>query len=139
MIAAVQDQSSGIQWHNGSYIATGATGTAVGTGSANTDDIITEQGGTETSYAAGLASAYTGGGYADWFLPSKDELNEMYTNKATINTTATSNSGSEFSTNSYWSSTEVNYGIAWFQYFYDGSQNYGNKNNAFFVRAVRAF
>ena len=33
LIAAVADQSSGIRWYNGTYVTTGATGTAVGTGS----------------------------------------------------------------------------------------------------------
>ena len=81
LIAAVADQSSGIRWYNGSYVTTGATGTAIGTGATNTDAIISVQGPTETSYAAGLARAYTGGGYTDWFLPSKDELNKMYLNR----------------------------------------------------------
>ena len=45
LIAAVEDQSAGgIRWWNGSYTTTGATGTAVGTGSANTDAIISIQG-----------------------------------------------------------------------------------------------
>ena len=139
LIAAVADQSSGIQWRNGSYVTTGATGTAVGTGSANTDAIITVQGATETSYAAGLARAYTGGGYTDWFLPSKDELNKMYTNRATINTTAASNSGSDFSNWYYWSSTENDGGNAWAQHFLSGYQYGVNKYSTRNVRAVRAF
>ena len=139
LIAAVADQSSGIQWTTGNYVTTGATGTAIGTGSANTTAIISAQGGTETSYAAGLARAYTGGGYTDWFLPSKDELNKMYTNRATINTTAAANSGSDFVSNYYWSSTERDSSNAWSQYFVNGTQPYANKNTTFFVRAVRAF
>ena len=139
LIAAVQDQSSGIRWYNGSYVTTGATGTAVGTGSANTTAIIAAQVGTETSYAAGLARAYTGVGYTDWFLPSKDELNKMYLNKATINTTAASNSGSNFSTNSYWSSTEGDANYAWLQYFAKEYQFGADKDNTYYVRAVRAF
>ena len=139
LIAAVQDQSSGIRWDNGSYVTTGATGTAIGTGSANTTAIISAQGATETSYAAGLAGAYTGGGYTDWFLPSKDELNKMYLNKATINTTAAANSGSDFTTDVYWSSTEyVLYG-AWGQDFFNGRQDNDYKNYPSRVRAVRAF
>ena len=90
LIAAVQDDSS-IRFYNGSDAVSGATGTAIGTGSANTDAIIAAQGATETSYAAGVARAYTGGGFTDWFLPSKDELNEMYQNKAAIDATATAN------------------------------------------------
>ena len=139
LIAAVEDQSSGIQWYNGSYVTTGATGTAVGTGADNTTTIISVQGATETSYAAGLARAYTGGGYTDWFLPSKDELNKMYTNRATINTTAAANSGSDFANNYYWSSSEIDNYFAWFQNFNNGAQSYFNKDPTYDVRAVRAF
>ena len=138
LIAAVEDQSSGIQWYNGSDVTTGATGTAIGTGSANTDAIIAEQGATTTSYAAGLARAYTGGGFTDWFLPSKDELNEMYLNKAAINASATANGGASFSSY-YWSSTEYNDGNAWRQRFISGDQGPFNKSNTLYVRAVRAF
>ena len=142
LIAAVQDQSSGIRWYNGSYLLTGATNTAVGTGSANTDAIInTYAGSTQTSYAAGLARAYTGGGYDDWFLPSKDELNTMYTNRVTINTTASANGGSDFSSDYYWSSTEVDYGIAWRHNFtpWDGTASINGTSNTLNVRAVRYF
>jgi hypothetical protein len=139
LIAAVQDQSSGIQWYNGSNVTTGATGTAIGTGSANTDAIIAVQGATEISYAAGLARAYTVGSYTDWFLPSEDELNKMYLNKATINTTASANGGSNFSSNYYWSSTELGYSGAWAQNFVSGSQANGYKGYTNGVRAVRAF
>jgi hypothetical protein len=139
LIAAVADQSDGIQWYNGSYVTTGATGTAIGTGADNTTTIISVQGATETSYAAGLARAYTGGGYTDWFLPSKDELNKMYTNRATINTTAASNSGSDFSNWYYWSSTENDGGNAWAQHFLSGYQYGVNKYSTRNVRAVRAF
>jgi hypothetical protein len=141
LIAAIVDQSSGIRWYNGSYTVTGATRTAIGTGSENTDDIIAVQGATETSYAAGLARAYTGGGYTDWFLPSKDELNKMYLEKSTINTTASVNSGSDFSeSNFYWSSTMNNYNSAWSQVFNTGGQT-GNLKTylTHYVRAVRAF
>ena len=139
LIAAVADQSSGKRWYNGSYVTTGATGTAIGTGSANTDAIINVQSATETSYAAGLARAYTGGGYTDWFLPSKDELNKMFSYKAVINTTATANDGSNFATNNYWSSTEYDDNDAWYQNFGSGSQTNNLKFYALNVRAVRAF
>jgi hypothetical protein len=139
LVCAIEDQSTGIQWYNGNYTTTGATGIAIGTGSANTTAIIANQGATETAYAAGLARAYSGGGYTDWFLPSKEELNQMYENKAMINSTATANSGSKFTNNFYWSSTEVGYSNAWVQYFDAGFQDNSNKTNTDFVRAVRAF
>ena len=139
LVCAIEDQSTGIQWYNGNYTTTGATGIAIGTGSANTTAIIANQGAVETAYAAGLARAYSGGGYTDWFLPSKEELDQMYQNRATINSTATANSGSNFTINYYWSSTEFDNNYAWYQYFDNGYQYNFNKDYRFFVRAVRAF
>lgn len=138
LVCAVLDQGSSIQWYNGSYIVTGATGTAIGTGASNTDAIITNQTSVETDYAAGLARAYTGGGFTDWFLPSKDELNEMYQNKTVINATATVNGGGIFSLY-YWSSTEFDYRSALFQRFNNFFQSRTGKHDKFNVRAVRAF
>ena len=144
LIAAVQDQSNGIQW-GGSYSTTEATGTAIGTGSANTTTIINAEGQPATSYAAGLARAYTGGLYTDWFLPSKDELTKMYLNRATINTTASTNGGGNFSTNKYWGSSEVvsnselGSNLAGILRFDDGGQSNATKVTPHNVRAVRAF
>ena len=129
LIAATADQSSGIQWYNGDYIATGATGTAIGTGLTNTNTIIAAQG--SGSYAASIARDYNGGGYTDWFLPSKDELNQLYVNKAAI--------GGGFEGDYYWSSTEYDSRYAWVQDFNFGNQNYSYKDATFYVRAVRAF
>jgi len=130
LIAATANQSGGIQWYNGNYVVTGATGTAIGTGLANTDLIITEQDATATDYAAGLARAYAGGGYNDWFLPSKDELDKLYLNKVAIG---------GFTSNDYWSSSENNKKRAWKQNFNNGNQKKNNKNNNKRVRAVRSF
>jgi hypothetical protein len=130
LIAATSDQSSGIQWYNGTYTTTGATGTEIGTGLSNTNTIITSQGATSTSYAAGLARAHNGGGYTDWYLPSKDELNKLYLNRIAIG---------GFTNYIYWSSTENDVNNAWNQYFYYGNQNFYNKNNSNYVRAIRAF
>ena len=135
LIAAVADQSSGIRWYNGSYTTTGATATTIGTGSANTDAIIAAQGDTETSYAAGLAKAYTDGTYTDWFLPSTDELNKMYLKKEILEAV----SGFTAFSDSYWSSTEDVIAYAWFQSFSNGYRNYNYKDYTDDVRAVRAF
>ena len=136
LIAAVEDQSSGIQWNNGSSVTTGATATAIGTGSANTDAIISAQGATETSYAAGLARAYTGGEYTDWFLPSKDELNQIYINKSTLEAVSGFNA---FTNTYYWSSTEHDSDDALMQLFSIGHQLNFSKGYTSTVRAVRAF
>ena len=131
LIAATEDQtdqSEEIQWWNGSYVVTGATGTAIGTGLANTNAIIAAQG--SGSYAASIARDYNGGGYTDWYLPSKDELNQLYQQQTAIG---------GFEGDYYWSSTEYNNGNAWFQFFTNGSQSGYGKSNPCYVRAVRAF
>jgi hypothetical protein len=143
LVCAIEDQNSGskIRWSNGSTINTGATETAIGSGLANTDAIILAQGATETSCAAGIARAYTGGGFNDWFLPSKDELNQMVVHRAIINSTANSNGGANFPTH-VWSSTQHNYsyGYAWIMNFIGGYHNLKNiESEPNFVRAVRVF
>ncbi|MCX6363138.1 MAG: DUF1566 domain-containing protein [Actinobacteria bacterium] len=131
LIAALADRSTGIPWYGGSFVATGATGTALGTGLANTDTIIAVQGAPAASYAAGWARAYNGGGYFDWYLPSKDELNELFVHQAAIG---------GFGPNYYWSSSEFDAGTAWAKAFDLSSPAYAySKNGASFVRAVRTF
>ena len=130
LIAAIDDQSNGIRWYNGSYMTTGATGTALGTGFANTNTIISIQGATTTSYAAGLARSYNGGGYTDWYLPSRDELNKLWVNRAKIG---------GFISYYYWSSSEYSSSRAWEQYFGSGYQGIYYKYYGDRVRAVRAF
>ena len=140
LVCAIEDQGSEIQWFNGSYIVTGATDLAIGAGSANTTAIIATQGAVTTDYAAGLARAYNGGGFNDWFLPSKDELNAMYENKATINSTAIANGGSAFNAEKYWSSSEDDFERAWVKDFeINGSWSDREKYKDELVRAVRAF
>ena len=139
LVCAIEDQNggSGIQWYNGSYTTTGATGTLIGTGQTNTGAILNHQG--AGSYAAMVCYNYVVGAYSDWFLPSQDELNEMYQNKTTINTTAQANGGSAFVSTNYWSSSEANNTDAVVQNFSNGSQYYLDKSYLSRVRAVRAF
>ena len=128
LIAAAADQSTGIQWYNGSNVVIGTTGIAIGTGQTNTTAIVTIQG--TGSYAAQLCNDLIVSGYDDWFLPSKDELNKLYLNKVAIG---------GFADYLYWSSSEGNAYYAWFQYFNDGFQYDYLKYNTSRVRAVRAF
>ena len=135
LIAAPTDQSSAAKW--GCYGAImGANGTAIGTGNQNTIDI--EAGCITPGIAADLCANLTLGGYNDWFLPSKDELNEMYLNIGQGNALGLGNVGG-FAYNLYWSSTENGDYIAWSQSFTNGNQYSSGKSNNFVVRAVRAF
>ncbi|MDA9290018.1 fibronectin type III domain-containing protein [Polaribacter sp.] len=144
LIAAVQDQSSGIRWDNdnGIIVSAGAADQSIGAGSANTDAIILAQGAPETSYAAGLARDYNGGGYTDWFLPSRNEAYQMFINKALINNTAAANSGSDLTEDAYyWSSSEKNNNVtlAWYFEISNGGSAVVSKGTTYYVRAVRAF
>jgi Serine/threonine protein kinase len=121
-----------IQWDNGEYIDTGATGTTIGTGMPNTQKIVDIL--SIGSYAAKLCSDLTQGGYSDWFLPSKDELNLIYENLHIKRIGSFESSG-------YWSSSESDAYSAWYQDFDSGLQSsYGyGKLDYGRVRAVRAF
>lgn len=126
--AAPSDQSAAAQWGCIGTSIPGATGTAIGAGAGNTAAIL---GGCSTAgIAARLASAYTGGSCTGWFLPSQDELNELYLHRAVVG---------GFSGDYVWSSSENSAAGAWLQFFFNGNQLSLNKNFTWRVRAVRGF
>lgn len=139
MVCAVSDQSAGAEWGCPTIAVNGADGTGIGTGAQNTLDI--EAGCTTADTAADICANLTLNGYDDWFLPSIDELNEMYLNKATINIAATANGGSNFNDISrYWSSTQFGAStLANFVFFENGFSFTATKERAYPIRAVRAF
>ena len=136
LIAAASDQSSGAEWGCYGTAISGADGTAIGTGNQNTIDI--EAGCTTSGIAADICANLTIAGYNDWFLPSNDELNEMYLNIGQGNVLGFGNIGG-FANNYYWSSTEVDTYYAWIQGFGNGYRSNDFKNYLLNVRAVRAF
>jgi hypothetical protein len=69
-------------------------------------------------------------GKTDWHLPSKDELNQLFINRATV--------GGFFAGN-YLSSSELLANAAWGQSFITGFQVGFNKTSSIAVRPVRAF
>lgn len=79
--AAPSVTSKGIHWYNCSNTGMdrdSKTDTKIGTGKTNTDLIIAAEG--TGDYAASICKNLTQGGYNDWFLPSRDELEVMYQN-----------------------------------------------------------
>jgi len=146
LIAAPSDQSTSAEWGCDETLISGADGTTIGTGVQNTIDI--EAGCTTYGTAADICVRQALGGYSDWFLPSKDELNEMYLNIGQGNALGLGNVGG-FANNYYWSSSEYEYedddgddrAYAWGQFFEDGVTYSGGKEyvNFFAVRAVRRF
>ncbi len=146
LVSALVDQSTdirGVVWYDGDFNTlpeTGATSTAIGTGSSNTDAIIVAQG--SGSYAAQLCADYSvtvdGITYDDWFLPSKDELNLLYLQHTLIGG-FTDDVTTEIYGDYYWSSSESSKYYAWDQDFFDGSDESSDKNYPNLVRAVRAY
>lgn len=80
LIVATEDQSTGVNWYNGSYISTNAYRDGVNAGLLNTERIIFSQG--AGNYAAQIAANYKGGGYGDWYLPSAYELGLLHIQRA---------------------------------------------------------
>ena len=105
---------------------TGVNDPSIGSGATNTNTLVTVHGCT----AALAASNFISGGESDWFLPSKDELNLLYNQRAIIG---------GFTTGLYWSSTENGTNGSFFQDFSDGSQDFTGKTQIHNIRPVRAF
>ena len=122
-----------------------------GTGRAATAAIIARHnagGVAKTSYAAGVADSYTTATASDWFLPSKDELNEVCkyarnTGQApgasTICVRGSSATLRGFGNQFYWSSSETEMDGTRAQSFSEGDLHSVTRSSPCYVRPVRAF
>jgi len=132
LVATVADISSGAEW--GCVGTLIPTSPAIGAGNANTIAIMT--GCATPGIAARLCGDLVQGGYSDWYLPSRDELDQLYTNRVAIG-------GFVVATyyDYYWSSTQEtnNPDFALVRRFLDGNATIGQKDGTFHVRAVRSF
>ncbi|MDR2193487.1 MAG: hypothetical protein LBP19_03335 [Treponema sp.] len=111
------------------------TGLTIGSGKRNTQLIIEQsrvQG--ENGHAAQTCINMKYNGFADWFMPSRDEMNIMYRNLVQSGLVS-------FNNKSYWSSSQSSgVGHAWSHSFKDGSYvEETPKQLTFWVRAIRAF
>jgi len=114
----------------------GAVGSEVGTGIENTAAFIAKHEAGST-YAAQLCDGLTFTGYSDWFLPSSDELNLIYTNLYLNNI-------GDFADDYYWSSYQPISGNFSNSAY---AKNFGNVNARVdynkegngYVRAIRMF
>jgi hypothetical protein len=122
---------------------------AIGTGRAATAAIVARHDAAsvpKTDYAAGVADAYTTSTAADWFLPSRDELNEVC--KYARSTGQAPGASTEclgysllsgFWTGGYWSSSDFETGGG-FTSFWTGRQwNLPKEYDGNHVRPVRSF
>ncbi len=130
LIAAPSDQSVNAEWGCAGDL-TGANGIALGTGQENTTEIVGDC--SEMGIAARICNNLVLGGFIDWYLPSKNELNKLYLNRIAIG---------GFVQNIYWSSSEIDETESWAQSFIDGdagAQLNFPKNFDVNVGAIRSF
>jgi hypothetical protein len=126
MVSAPVDQSLGATWGcPGTYIG---TSTDMEMGFNNTVFILL--GCNTPGIAAQICNYLYLGEYYDWFLPSKDELNEMYQHKTAIG---------GFHNEYYWSSSEGNSSLVYTQHFLLGNQPFFNKGSNCHVRCIKNF
>lgn len=145
LIAAAVDNSTGIEW--GRFgIVVGAGAQSNNNGASNTVAIVAALGNNGgTPFAAQQCNAFEvdsqgntpcqagNACYDDWFLPSRDQLNALYTNRLAIG---------EFSGDLYWSSTEYSDDpilSAWTQRFHNGTSGLLDKRISIRARCVRTF
>jgi len=122
------------------YENTGCSDLSNGMNNMNT---IKKIAGWENKYPAfKWCNDFNMGSVSGWYLPAKDELNDLYASYQQVNTTLMNGGLMQIMADYYWSSSEYDSSNAWYQYFYYnywGNQNSTSKNNTFKVRAVRAF
>ena len=133
LVTPTADNSTGIEW-GGSGTTTGAT--SITDGATNTTTIVRALS-ADSSYAAITCSTYSanGGFTSGWFLPAGNnlttgQLNCLFTNRAQIG---------GFTNDKYWSSTQASATDAWYQVFFNGTQNNEFKGDGLHVRCARAF
>ena len=129
LVVTSTDVAAEAEWGCWGTLISG-TSTALGTGNANTIAIMAAC--ATAGIAARLCGNLTQGGYSDWYLPSKDELNKLYLNRVAIG---------GFLEDLYWTSSNFNSDVdyAWELNFTDGIASGFDKNIPVRVRAIRSF
>jgi hypothetical protein len=102
--ATANDVLSPIQW--GGWGSNLPNAESVDDGATNTANIVATLTPAQAinTYAAGVCSEYTSGGYTDWFLPAQNQLACLCTNQVVVG---------GFAAGYYWSSTEIDEFSAW--------------------------
>lgn len=141
LVCAVEDQSTSVVWYDNNNFGARYS-TDIGAGAQNSKGFLEYS--NCTNCAIYLASQYAGGGFNDWFLPSRDELAQVYRYRNFINLTALANGGSSLSDASYWSSSIYSASGIWFYpWWIDFSSGSPSNNGGYTafrsIRAVRAF
>jgi len=120
--------STKVAWTSQGNISSVDTALVIGSGRNNTAIILAAD---SFAPAAKACDEYSNNGKTDWFLPSKDELNQLYINRDYVGNLGILN---------YWSSSQSDKSGAYYSMFRDGHQGtFGKYAENGFVRAIRAF
>ncbi|GFO73870.1 hypothetical protein BPLS_P0190 [Bathymodiolus platifrons methanotrophic gill symbiont] len=138
---APEDQGD-FEWGCQDIAFDGVTGTAIGTGAANTKLLAESDCVGKYSYsgeiAARVSNNYEINGFDDWYLPSRDELDLMSQNLKEKGLGG-------FDDGNYWSSSSYIIArspneFAWTQYFGSGQSSHGlSRFGEATVRSIRSF
>lgn len=128
VIVAVESEGASYAWKTTASATAGTTST--NDGAANTAAMIAA--GAAAHPAAQYCVNYAGGGYTDWYLPSKDELARIMTNRAVLATPLGL-------TVRWWSSTQhTTTSTAWAHDMYSGGSPFNySKTASYHVRPCR--
>jgi hypothetical protein len=136
--AAPADMATKLAWASSAFIHPDYGGTGdwsyivgtvegIGTGRKNTAVILAAD---ANAPAAKACDDYSNNGKTDWFLPSRDELTELYVNRTSVGNMSFG----------YWSTSQTTIGNAYVRMFdHDDHLQSTLKNDTWSVRAVRAF
>ena len=141
LVVTENDLSTSISWGCDGIPIDGADGHSIGTGLQNTLDIVA---GCLNSSSAKTCLDLSLNGFADWYLPSKDELDLIWKELADSDGDGINNGSSDPNNIGglqavYWSSSELNDTQALFQSFSTGIQGNDGKESFHSVRAIRTF
>lgn len=133
LICDKSDLDDGVLAWGPASTSEGFTDTAVGGGLRSTEMLLTRYADNDT-YWWKLIKEKRDSTSLKWFMPSKDELNLVYENRAVI----TSKGGDAFQIDTnYWSSSERTGNYAWCQGFSTGHQGHNNKTSQLACRLLR--
>ncbi len=138
LIVALNVQSISQTWSNVTSTGIGASAQSFWDGLSNSNAIVGQPG--HTSSAAKLCLDLVSGGQSDWYLPSIQELNMLWNNYYTVERSLSTIAGAQQIIKAeHWSSSEYDNLQSWSLCLLNSNQNIHSKNDALYVRAVRAF
>lgn len=130
LIAAPTDLSSAATWGCSGQQIPGTFLSSLGAGNQNTNNIVAGPGCATPGIAARICSDFSLSGYADWYLPSLNELQKLQANRLAIG---------GFGNINYWSSTQIDPNFAYYVAIPSGTSGSNAKFNAYAVRPIRSF